>query len=139
MFEPALPFPFVVKISPRFILQIWDKLGGKDMIKNDQTIQLGKRWATALKKRYGRCVKRIANDFGVEVRTARHWIDEEQTPYAVNFMRAWELHGIPFINETLNPNRTISSAEIQEALAEVRSKLEKLSDEIVLLLNERGE
>ncbi|MBQ8347395.1 MAG: hypothetical protein IJY17_07335 [Alphaproteobacteria bacterium] len=107
------------------------------MTKNDRTVQLGRRWAAALIKRYGRCAKKIAKDFDVEVRTARSWLNEEKTPFAVNFMRAWEIHGVGFINETLNPNRNISNTEIQAELTEVRRKLERLSDEIVLLLNER--
>ena len=107
------------------------------MTKSDSTIRLGQRWAAALKKRYGKSAKMIAKDFDVEVRTARSWIEEEKAPYAVNFVKAWEIHGISFINETLNPNQEVSPAEIQQALTEVRQRLEKLTDEIVLLLNEK--
>lgn len=64
---------------------------------------VGARWAEALRRRYLFCAaKRIAADFGVDVRTAKNWLGG-QAPLAAYYQIAWRLFGIDFIVETLSP------------------------------------
>lgn len=55
MLNPALPFPYIVRISNSFFLEIWFKRGGMEMAKITQNLhqQVGERWANALRRRYG--------------------------------------------------------------------------------------
>lgn len=141
MFEPALPFPVVIRISTTFVLEVWNDTRGIDMVKNTQELyqKVGERWADALRRRYGaNAAKRIAADFNVNYRTAHGWLSG-RPPYAVHYMRGWELFGIDFINETLNPNAPKSSAEIKEAFAEIRARLANLTDEVVYLIERRNQ
>ena len=141
MLNPALPFPYIVRISNSFFLEIWFKRGGMEMAKITQNLhqQVGERWANALRRRFGaNAAKRFAADFNVNYRTAHGWLSG-RPPYAVHYIRAWELFGLEFINETLNPRAPKSAAEIKQAFAEVRRRLEDLKNDVVLLIERSDE
>lgn len=107
-------------------------LKGYDMTKDDITLQLGLKWAQALKNRFGdkNTAKRIARTFGVETRTARSWL-AGTAPYMKYLWIAGQKLGSGFLAELLTPNMLWKTySDIDEALDMLDKEICQLRDEI---------
>ena len=111
-----------------------------DMIKDDITLQLGERWAQALKKYFGNrnTAKEVARTFDVEVRTARGWLDGT-APYIKYIYVAGQKLGAKFVAEFLTPNSLwITYSSIDEALEKLEKEICQLRNQIEALKQENG-
>ncbi len=111
-----------------------------DMTKDDITLQLGERWAQALKKYFGNrnAAKEIARTFDVEVRTARGWLDGS-APYIKYIYIAGQKIGAKFVAEFLTPNSLWSTySDIDEALEKLEKEICQLRRQIETLKQESG-
>lgn len=96
--------------------------------KDIELLSIGDRWAAALRRRYIFCAaKRIAADFGVEVRTAKSWLGG-QAPNAIYYSRAWRLHGLDFIVEALAPDPRFDRQNLDAEFEECRRHIAKLRE-----------
>lgn len=115
-------------------------LGTIQMIKEDITLQLGKRWAAALKKHFGNknTAKQIAQTFDVEIRTARGWLDGS-APYIKYLYVAGQKLGSRFLAELLSPNSKWKTySHIDETLENLEKEICQLRSEIESLKKENG-
>ena len=109
-----------------------------DMTKDDITLQLGERWAEALKKYFGNrnTAKEIARTFDVDVRTARGWLDGS-APYIKYIYIASQKLGAKFVAEFLTPNSLWSTySNIDEALGKLEKEICQLRRQIETLKQE---
>lgn len=109
-----------------------------DMTKDDITLQLGERWAEALKKYFGNknTAKEIARTFDVEIRTARGWL-YGSAPYIKYIYIAGQKLGAKFIAEFLTPNSLwITYSNIDEALEKLEKEICQLRNQIETLKQE---
>lgn len=110
------------------LMSLYQILGGIKMVLK---VTVGSKWADALKKRYPRSsIKLIAADFAVSEKTAKQWL-AGQCPRAEYFVKAWELWGLSFINETLNPGKQVSKSAVVFELQQTAEKLNNLKEQIV--------
>lgn len=102
-----------------------------DMIKDNITLQLGERWASALKKHFGNknTAKEVARCFDVEIRTARGWLDGS-APYIKYIYVAGQKLGSKFLAEFISPNTKWNT------YSNIDNTLEKLEKEICQLRKE---
>lgn len=121
---------------PRTIISV---LKGYEMVKDDITLQLGQRWAEALRQKFGskNTAKKIAHVFDVEVRTARSWL-EGAAPFIKYIYVAGQKLGSGFVADILTPdNKWKTFCNIDEALDEMEKQICQLRNEIKSL-QERG-
>ncbi len=107
-------------------------LKGLEMAKNDITLLLGQRWASALKKHFGpkNTAKEVARFFGIEERTARNWL-AGSAPYIKHLWLAGQKIGSSFLAELLTPNNKWKTyANIDEALDLMEKQICQLRKEI---------
>lgn len=99
------------------------------MTKDDISLQIGNRWAAALKKRFPEknTTKHVARAFNVELRTARSWL-EGQAPYCKHIFKAGQKFGLAMIEEILFPDTKMMS--IDEMLISLEEKIYQLLDDI---------
>lgn len=110
------------------------------MIKDDITLQLGERWAAALKKNFSNknTAKEIARTFDVEVRTARGWLDGT-APYIKYLYIAGQKLGSNFLAELLSPNsKWLTYSNIDKMLEKLEKEICQLRSEIESLKKENG-
>lgn len=102
------------------------------MAKDDITLQLGQRWADALKKQFGprNTAKEVARFFDIEVRTARNWL-AGSAPYIKHLWLAGQKIGSGFLAELLTPNNKWKTyADIDKALDLMEKEICQLRKEI---------
>ena len=138
----SLPLTFRARLScaPDLCLEVWNSLGGIKMGQVTETIQVGQRWATALKKRFPeRCrAKYIAKAFSVEVKTAETWL-AGGAPQAKHFCTAWRLFGAPVIAEVIAPDSDFSHwAQADAAVAEIEQKIALINEKLIFLRRSGG-
>lgn len=95
------------------------------MLKKDISLELGRRWAEALKKRFPEKnrVKRVAGVFNVEVITARSWLNG-QAPYSKYIYIAGEKFGAVFVAEIFMPTDDwLKWTNVDKALVELEEKV----------------
>lgn len=105
--------------------------GGKAMSGND----IGFRWARELRRQYGgtAAAKRIAHDFGVEVRTAVSWM-QGGAPYAKHLCRAADLFGAAFVLHVVSPDSELAvCADVDQAIDVLRKRIDDLNGRIARL------
>lgn len=105
---------------------------GFDMEKDDITLQLGQRWANALRKRFGKknTAKEIARCFNIELRTARSWL-YGTAPYLKYIWIAGQKLGSGFVADLLTPNKKWKTyTNIDEALENLEKEICRLRNEI---------
>lgn len=118
---------FSSKLSPTpTVLTIYR---GIVMARDDISLQIGSRWATALKKRFPEknTTKHVARAFDIELRTARSWL-EGQAPYCKYLFLAGQKFGMGIIEEILFPDTKMTS--IDEMLIGLEKKIYQLFDDI---------
>lgn len=105
-------------------------LVGITMAKDNISLQLGERWAGALKKHFPErnTTKHIAQFFEIEPRTARSWLDGQAPQLKYLFIAAQKL-GADFIAEILDTPKN-KMVNINKALEELESKICQLGAEI---------
>lgn len=121
--------------------RIIENLKGFDMAKDDITLQLGQRWAEALKKEFGNqnTAKQVARVFDVEVRTARSWL-YGSAPFAKHLWLAGQKLGSGFLADLLTPNTKWKTyTNIDKALDLMEKQICQLREEIRNLSEDNGE
>lgn len=125
IFLPALAVFSLVKQLRTF--NSWRK-----MLQNDITLQIGERWAAALRRRFDsrHTAKLIANTFNVEIRTARAWLSGA-APFVKHLQRAGEIFGAIIIAEVLLPGSNWHGyARLENSLEELSLKICQIRDEV---------
>ncbi len=105
--------------------------GGKTMSATD----VGLRWARELRRQYGgtAAAKRIARDFGVEVRTAAAWM-QGGVPFVRHLCRAADLFGAAFVLRVLSPDSELAGcADVDQAIDVLRRRVDDLNRRIARL------
>ncbi len=92
---------------------------------------IGKKWAALLREHWPRDrAKNVARAFGCDVRTAQSWLCG-QTPQLHHFIRAAQLIGFSRVVGVLFPDTDLHSrAQLHDDLLELRSRLDRLSQEL---------
>lgn len=121
-----IPIPRLILSAKRLKLII-----GRNVMENiDISLQLGERWAQALKTRFPEknTAKHIAACFNIETRTARSWLDG-QTPILKYLYVAAHKLGVDLVAEILvTPN--MKMVKINKELEELEFKVCQLGKEI---------
>lgn len=101
------------------------------MVKDDITLQLGQRWASALRKYFSKrnTAKEIARFFDVEVRTANNWL-QGNAPYMKYLWVAGQKLGSSFLAEILVPNENLRTENIEKALDLMEKQICQIRQEI---------
>ena len=113
-------------------LVVYDFLKGFEMTKDDITLLVGQRWASALKKQFGaqNTAKEIARVFDIEIRTARSWL-AGTAPYMKHLWIAGQKLGPAFLADLLTPNSKWKKyADIDKALDLMEENICRLREEI---------
>lgn len=101
-------------------------------MKNDITLQIGSRWAEALRKRFDsrHTAKQIAKSFNVEVRTAQSWLGG-QAPYIKHLWLAGKIFGSVIIAEVLmSENTWLGYAKLESHIEELSLKICQIREDI---------
>ena len=100
---------------------------------------VGLRWARELRRQYGgtSAAKRIARDFGVEVRTAAAWM-QGGVPFVRHLCRAADLCGAAFVLRVLSPDSELAGcADVDQAIDVLRRRVDDLNRRIARLKGRR--
>lgn len=107
------------------------------MAKDDINLQIGQRWASALKKRFPErnTVKLVAKSFDIEVRTARSWL-EGQAPRCQHLFVAGQKFGMGILFELFSPNKKVG--KLEDSLLNLEKKIYQLGQDL-RAIRERGD
>lgn len=110
-------------------MTILTMMKGFDMAKSDISLQIGQRWAVALKKRFPErnTVKLVARSFDIEIRTARSWLDG-QAPLCKHLFVAGQKFGTGILFELFSPNKKIG--KLEDNLLNLEKKIYQLGQEL---------